>query len=84
MDSEEEATTRTTRTAARTRRTFTPEAQRGRSAFPVCTSRCTRARADMGPFSPVCSGLSVENPDDPRRRGGISDMLKNILQQARE
>ncbi|POY75431.1 hypothetical protein BMF94_1501 [Rhodotorula taiwanensis] len=30
------------------------------------------------------SGLSVENPDDPRRRGGISDMLKNILQQARE
>ncbi|GAA5985491.1 hypothetical protein JCM10908_006996 [Rhodotorula pacifica] len=30
------------------------------------------------------SGLSVENPDDARRRGGVSDMLKNILQQARE
>lgn len=37
--------------------------------------------------TPLRSGLSVENPDDARRRGGgggVSDMLKNILQQARE
>lgn len=30
----------------------------------------------------VPSGLSVENPDD--QRGGMADMVRNILQQARE
>ncbi|GAA5821420.1 hypothetical protein JCM10212_002338 [Sporobolomyces blumeae] len=30
------------------------------------------------------SGLSVENPDDQRRGGAHGDMIRNILQQARE
>lgn len=62
-----------------------------RYTFAPSFSRATTIRGLISSrlLSLVRSGLSVENPDDARRRrggggGGVSDMLKNILQQARE
>ena len=58
--------------------------------LPFLPRPSTNGADQQSTLSLVRSGLSVENPDDARRRGGggggggVSDMLKNILQQARE
>jgi hypothetical protein len=75
--SEEEETIRTMRARGRTRRTFTLVELRG--AFLASWMR-TKHTDEMR----ESSGLSVEDPNDKKKKGGMSDVIKGILAQARE